>query len=185
MKRSWYLWPGPSSIIHTHHFTNHRREEDRETYRRTIGDVDSAKVRSAVGLCWRSCLGYQHGRCQCGYFVALPPTAARTLRDGSSIVGFVKRSWYLWPGPSSIIHTHHFTNHRREEDRETYRRTIGDVDSAKVRSAVGLCWRSCLGYQHGRCQCGYFVALPPTAARTLRIANTTRVRLPLFFIPVP
>ena len=89
----------------------HRREEDRETYRGAIRHVDSAKVRSAVGLCRRTCLGYSDGRCQFGYFVALP----RPLHEphgtmGSSIVGFVKRSWYLCPGPSSLIHTHHFAN---------------------------------------------------------------------------
>ena len=96
-------------------FRKHRREGDRETYRGAIGQVDSAKVRSAVGLCKRAYLGYCDGRCKCGYFVALPPTAARTLRDyygtaGSSTVGFVKRSWYLLTGRSSIIYTHHFAH---------------------------------------------------------------------------
>jgi|LakMenEpi03Aug12_release.lakeMendotaPanAssembly.Ray.scaffolds.fasta_scaffold81363_1 hypothetical protein len=39
-------------------FRKHRREEDRETYRGAIWDVDNAKVRSAVGLCRRAYLGY-------------------------------------------------------------------------------------------------------------------------------
>ena len=131
-------------------FRKHRREEDRETYRGTIGDVDSAKVRSAVGLCRRSCLGYWNGRCKCGYFVALPPTAARTLRNHGiidrrvreAVRGLIAWTVIAYPHPS-------FRKHRREEDRETYRGAIGDADNAKVRSAVGLCRRTYLGYSDG------------------------------------
>jgi len=99
----------------------------------------------------------------------LTPTAARTLRDygiidrrvREAVLVFIARTVIAYPCPS-------LRNHRREEDRETYRGAIRHVDSAKVRSAVGLCRRTCLGYSDGRCQFGYFVALPPTAARTLR-----------------
>jgi len=126
---------------------NHRREEDRETYRGAIRHVDSAKVRSAVGLCRRTCLGYSDGRCQFGYFVALPPTAARTLRNYGIIDRRVREAvlvlmpWTViaYPYPS-------FRKHRWEEDRETYRGAIRHADSAKVRSAVGLCRRTYLGY---------------------------------------
>jgi hypothetical protein len=63
-------------------------------------------------------------------------------------------------------------------ERETYRGAIGDVDNAKVRSAVGLCWRPCLSNGGGRCQCGYLGALPRPLhvpydydLRTLRVTH--------------
>ncbi|MFM2220085.1 MAG: hypothetical protein RL240_4403 [Planctomycetota bacterium] len=128
-------------------FRKHRREGDRETYRGAIGDVDSAKVRSAVGRCRRAYLGYCDGLCQCGYLVTLPPTAARTLRNRAIIDRRVREAvlvliaWteIAYPCPS-------FCKQRREEDRETYQGAIRHTDSVKVRSAVGLYWREYLGY---------------------------------------
>jgi len=77
----------------------------------------------------------------------LTPTAARTLRNygiidrrvREAVLGLIDWTVIAYPYPS-------FRKHRREEDRETYLGTIGDVDSAKVRSAVGLCRRAYLGY---------------------------------------
>ena len=67
------------------------------------------------------------------------PTAARTLRDHGiidrrvreAVLGLIDCTVIAYPCPS-------FRKHRREEDRETYRGAIRHVDSAKVRSAVGL-----------------------------------------------
>jgi len=80
----------------------------------------------------------------------LTPTAARTLRDygiidrrvREAVLVFIARTVIAYPCPS-------LRNHRREEDRETYRGAIRHVDSAKVRSAVGLCRRTYLGYSDG------------------------------------
>ena len=77
----------------------------------------------------------------------VPPTAARTLRNygiidrrvREAVLVFIARTVIAYPCPS-------FRKYRREEDRETYRGAIGHVESAKVRSAVGLCWRTHLGY---------------------------------------
>ncbi len=75
------------------------------------------------------------------------PTAARTLRDHGIIDRRVREAVLVFI-PGTVIDYPHpsFRKHQREEDRETYQGAIGDVDSAKVRSAVGLCWRACLGY---------------------------------------
>jgi len=147
VQRSWYLCPGPSSLIHTHHFAN---IDGKRTAKRTEVRLGTLTARRYVP---RSV--YVDERT---WVTAMFDTNAvtsshypRPLHEpygtmGSSTVGFVKRSWYLLSGPSSLIHTHHLVNHRREEDRETYRGAIRHVDSAKVRSAVGLCRRTYLGY---------------------------------------
>jgi hypothetical protein len=75
------------------------------------------------------------------------PTAARTLRHYGIIDRRVREAVLVLIDWTVIAYPHpSFREHRREEDRETYRGAIGDVDSAKVRSAVGLCRRACLGY---------------------------------------
>jgi len=61
----------------------------------------------------------------------------RRVRE--AVLVFIPGTVIAYPRPS-------FRKHRREEDRETYQGAIKHVDSAKVRSAVGLGRRACLGY---------------------------------------
>ena len=69
------------------------------------------------------------------------PTAARTLRNYRIIDRRVREAVLVLIDWTVIDYPHpSFREHRQEEDRETHRGTIGHVDSAKVRSAVGLCW---------------------------------------------
>jgi hypothetical protein len=124
--------PGPSSPCPANHFANHGREEDRATYHGTIDNVDAPEVRSAVGLCWRAYLGYWDGRCQCGYLPALPPTAARTLRNHGiinrrvreAVLGLIAWTVIAYPCPL-------FRKHRREGDHETYRERLGTLTAPR------------------------------------------------------
>jgi hypothetical protein len=111
VKRSRHLLTRPSSIIHTHHFANIDRKRTAKRTGERLGTLTARRYvpRSVfVGdLAWVIEMVESNAVTSLRYHRLLHEPYGTT---GPSIVGFVKRSWYLLTGPRSLIHTHHFAN---------------------------------------------------------------------------
>ena len=112
VKRSLELLTGPSSLIHTHHFSNIDKKRTAKRTEERLGTLTARRYVPRSVFVGERAWVIEMVDTQFGYFGALPPTAARTLQYFGTFDRRVREAVVdaILPGPSSIYHTHHFAN---------------------------------------------------------------------------